>query len=688
MSFVLAVKATGQSNRRLSVDLALMKAIGLHQKRQLVIDTFTPSEDLPFTSRISKLIRTIYHYPSEQGVKQGRARMLVESILRSAMEESESDDVDTMMSSDSISNVLDFAECGNPPDLYNCSASTINQFRTADGTCNNLDNPLWGASSTTYSRMQPAHYEDGIQQPVGFTQQRGFRLKAFRAPWPSAREVSRIIVKDLPLRAPLSHLFVVWGQVIAHDLGRIGEFDTPVCDESCDIDELSEFCFPILVNPRDADYGLLGQNRGRCLPLSRAVGECIRPQGNHTFNMARQQLNQVTHYLDGSGVYGSTARELASLRLFEAGLMKVGGRQESIKENPPFGPIPSPQGLPLFAFGDFRGNIHTPLMPLQTILLRQHNHLARQLAIINPCWDDERLYQEARKIVGAIIQIISYEEFLPLLYGSHLQNYIGSYPGYDSSVMGAVSNEYNNAAFRFGHSLISDSFARLDSDNNPLPIGPLGLREAFVNSFQYFISGGTDPLLRGLMQDTSRASDVFINRVFTTQLFAASDDSLGQDIASLDIQRGRENGLAPYRTYEKLCRDKFNVNARFMNDSIATQLKSVYGDDGFENGIDLFVGSLAEEHLEGANVGPTLACIMGMSFSSIRDGDRFWWQNPGVFTASQRASLGTLRLSKLICDHADNIPMIKRSVFLPGGQPVSCNSLPSLDLSLWKDNTC
>jgi len=130
------------------------------------------------------------------------------------------------------------------------------------------------------------------------------------------------------------------------------------------------------------------------------------------------------------------------------------------------------------------------------------------------------------------VQIISYEEFLPLLYGSQFNKYIGPYPGYDSSIAGTVSNEFDNAAFRFGHSLISDSFARLNSYNNPLPIGPLGLRESFENSHQYFISGGTDPLLRGLIRDKSRAIDVFVNRVFTTQLFAPSDDSLGQDVAS------------------------------------------------------------------------------------------------------------------------------------------------------------
>ena len=687
MCVLFIVQATGQRNARMSADMAIMKAIGLHEKKQLLIDAITLRGNGPLTSPISEIIRNIWHPLYEEGAKQARARMLVESILQSAMELLDSEeDTDSMMSSDSITNMLDFAECRKATDLYNCSTPTINQFRTADSTCNNLNNPLWGASNTAFSRVKPAQYEDGVSTPVGHGQLRG--LRAFRGPWPSAREVSRLIVKDLPPRAPLSHLFALWAQLIAHDIGNVPLFDTAACSESCNVNELSAFCFPILVNPIDRNYGILGENRGNCLTFTRSVGECIQPDGNETFDMARQQLNQVTHYLDGSAVYGSTEQAFAALRMFQGGLLKVGGRAESNKANLPFGPAPSPQGLPLFAIGDNRGNAITPLMSVQTILLRQHNSLAKQLAIINPCWDDERLFQEARKIIGALVQIISYEEFLPLLYGPSFQDYIGSYPGYDSSIHASASNEFDNAAFRFGHSLLSDSFARLDSNNDPLPIGPLGLRESFANTLQYFISGGTDPLLRGLLQDKSRAADVFVNKVFTTQLFAPSDDSLGQDIGSLDIQRGRGHGLAPYRTYEKLCTDKFNVSARFASDSISRQLRSVYGKDGFENGIDLWVGSQAEQHLKDANIGPTLACIMGTTFSDLRNGDRFWWQNPDTFTADQRTSLAAIKFSKVICDNADNIPNIKPNVFVPGGEPVTCDSLPSLDLSLWRDDTC
>ena len=671
----------------MSVDMAIMKAIGLHEKKQLLIDAIALKGEASLMSNVSAAIRRIWHVLYEEGAKQSRARMLVESILQSAMEMVDSDeDVTTMMSSDSITNMLDFAECRKATDLYNCSALSIYQFRTADSTCNNLYNPLWGASNTAFGRVQPAHYEDGIQSPVGFSQLTSGQF--FSGPWPSAREVSRRIVRDLPPRAPLSHMFAIWSQNIAHDLGNMPVFDTNACAESCDLIELAPFCSTIPVNPVDNVYGTSGQNMGRCLFQTRSVGECIQPEGNETFDMARQQLNQVTSYLDASTVYGSTAEHTASLRLFKAGLMKVGGRLESDKGNPPFDTVPTLQGIPQFAFGDVRGNALTALMTLQTILLREHNRLAKQLAIINPCWDDERLFQEARKIVGALVQIVTYKEYLPLLYGQHFQRYIGSYPGYSSSVDASISNEFDTAAFRFGHSLISDTFARLDSDNNPLPIGPLGFRESAGNSLQYFISGGTDPLLRGLLQDRSRAGDAFIIRAFTSQLFAPTEDSLGLDIASLDIQRGREHGLAPYRAYEQFCRNKFNVESRFTSPLLAVQLRSVYGRDGFENGMDLWAGGLAEQHLEGANLGPTYACLMAMTFSNVRNGDRLWWQNLDVFTDNQQASLATIRLSKIICDNADNIPTIKRNVFLPGGQQVACDNLPSLDLSLWKDNCC
>jgi peroxidase len=67
--------------------------------------------------------------------------------------------------------------------------------------------------------------------------------------------------------------------------------------------------------------------------------------------------------------------------------------------------------------GDDRANENLHLTTMHLILARQHNRLARILSSLNPRWDDERLYQEARKIVGAQMQHITYNEFLPLVLG-------------------------------------------------------------------------------------------------------------------------------------------------------------------------------------------------------------------------------------------------------------------------------
>ena len=129
------------------------------------------------------------------------------------------------------------------------------------------------------------------------------------------------------------------------------------------------------------------------------------------------------------------------------------------------------------------------------------------------------------------------------------------------------------------------------------------------------------------------------------------------------------------------------ISSEFENQLTFIRLLQTYG--SLET-VDLWVGGLAEERLPGSLVGATFACIFANTFTALREGDRFYYENDdatALFTADQRAAIERASLSRIICDNADNIQEIQRNAFRFDQQRVSCSQIPVVNLNAWKERT-
>lgn len=158
----------------------------------------------------------------------------------------------------------------------------------------------------------------------------------------------------------------------------------------------------------------------RCMPFYRSSAACPLDSGGRQDvgrAVQRQQTNAITSFIDASLVYGHTAELESSLRdlsglsgkLATNGRFQDGGGRAYL---PSVAAVPSacrqePQSerVECFSAGDSRVSEGLPLAALHTLWLREHNRVAEVLKCINPHWNPETIYQESRKVVGALHQV-------------------------------------------------------------------------------------------------------------------------------------------------------------------------------------------------------------------------------------------------------------------------------------------
>lgn len=153
------------------------------------------------------------------------------------------------------------------------------------------------------------------------------------------------------------------------------------------------------------------------MPFFRSTAACFHSLWpNVEQALQRQQMNSITSFMDASMVYGhtpgleSSLRDLAGLN----GKLVTNSKFKDSKGRPYLPSVAkhsgcqqSPDGdrVECFHAGDARASEWLPLSALQTLFLREHNRIAEVLKHINGHWNPETIYQETRKIIGALIQV-------------------------------------------------------------------------------------------------------------------------------------------------------------------------------------------------------------------------------------------------------------------------------------------
>ena len=465
--------------------------------------------------------------------------------------------------------------------------------RSIDGSGNHPTELEMNAADTPLGRVMPSDYADGSSEMAG-------------ADGPSARLVSNLVCdqpEGIPNTLGSSDFLWQWGQFVDHDIDLTDGIDPP---------ELAPIAVPsgdLWFDPDGQGDVVIGFNRS-IYDHGAAGGE------------PREQLNEITGWIDASNVYGSDAQRATALRTLDgSGRLRMGEAGLLPDDDTQLGNATGGSAQLMFLAGDVRANEQVALTAMHTLFVREHNRIADAIRRREPRAGGDLIYERARRYVGALMQAITFREFLPALLG---RGAIAPYRGYDTAVDARIANSFSAAAYRFGHSALSPTLQRLDAKLDEIAEGSLALRDAFFSPDRIRDEGGIEPLLRGLAHQRHQRIDASIIDDVRNFLFGLPGSG-GFDLAALNLQRGRDHGLPSYA----LARAHYGLPAAWnfadlsRDPEVQARLAAAYGTVA---DVDLWVGGLSEDPLPGGHLGALFTKMIAKQFEALRDGDRFWYE--------------------------------------------------------------
>jgi len=508
--------------------------------------------------------------------------------------------------------LVGFQKPGQPP------PPGVTHFRTANGTWNNLANPKEGAAGTRFLRNVEA---------AAIRPETGPKLMT-----PNPREISRKLLtregdmKEVPF---LNLLAAAWIQFENHDWINHGEILYR------DVHEI-----PLA----EDDPARRAYHQSRMF-----VG---KTQPDPTWTPGREQtpitfINEVTHWWDGSQIYGSDQATQNRLRSMVDGKMRLG----------PDGNLPvDRQGLEETGF---HRNWWVGLSILHTLFVREHNSICERLKMAYPQWDDNRLFNVARLINAAVMAKIHTVEWTPAI----LPN-----PGLNAALnanwFGILTNLLEYGKDRKTLAEIKIRNPEMGGVvGNPLNRHnqPYGLTEEFTEVYRLHSLLPESLQLRKVghpaidevvaLPATRQAGSVKLTGRFSIAdlLHSFGNQHPGQlvlnnfprfmqelsipgnplfDMGAVDILRARERGVPRYNEFRRqLGLNPISSFEDLTDDPTQVQkLKEVYGSRPEDvESLDLMIGTLSEGHRPTSfGFGETMFQIFILNATRRLQADRFY----------------------------------------------------------------
>ena len=473
-----------------------------------------------------------------------------------------------------------------------CSEDKINA-RTIDGTCNDLESPVMGSVYYRLGRNVPLEYATTDRKIL----------------WPNPRKISKTLMKRnefVPAKT-INLISAAWIQFMTHDWFVHGPNDN---DHHISV-PVSKFD-PL--GGGNNTYCSKGSTRD---PLGEAGKSynCWRVKGTRKDPCSkdtkegdfRSFQNLVTHWWDGSQIYGSDKDTNNRVRLFKDGKLKVASN----------GLLPLNETTQIEITG-FSDNWWTGLSLIHNLFTKEHNAICDMLKIKHPNWTDTTLYDTARLINAALMAKIHTIEWTPAMMNDKAGRKVMYTQWY--GIMGKESKQLFGST---GDSIKSG----IPGTRKNLAGVPFSMTEEFVSVYRMH------PLLPDAIDMYHLGQDTPIERIPITEMIFGKSSKLFKrydvedllytfgivnpgaltlknypnflrnitlldgekiDLASVDIIRDRERGLPRYNQFRKLLgKEPLSSFSEITPDEkLAKLISEVYEND--INAVDLLTGTLAE----------------------------------------------------------------------------------------------